>query len=272
MQRSLLCGLLSVSFLILSGGAQAFERDRYGMPLPAKKKINREVISYATLSAEAEEASDELDAFKQTVKNSGYVREMFTDGTLGGDETYVIFGLDDTKNGVVSGLTDSGSAWKDMVVEAPDNFKDAFVHSPVNTGKEIGADAVEDWNDASDFCNDWMNAAGRDLTVHKAQGAPYALGKALVAVSGGTYYLVLKLPVETAVDVTKGILRTSWALTGDPILGTLHFGRASVMGAYGVGSTIVGTTFAGTVTVLSATFEGLALLFTAPGKLIDIIF
>ncbi|MBI2026840.1 MAG: hypothetical protein HYS98_03415, partial [Deltaproteobacteria bacterium] len=249
MQRSVLCGLLSISFLSLSlfAGAQAVERDRYGVPLFEEKTSSNEVISYISLSAEYVKASEELDAFKQTVKNGGYAAELLRDGTLGGDETYVVIGLNDTGEGVAAGLSDSGSAWKDMVVEAPYNFKSAFVGSPVTTGKEIGDDAVDNWNDASEFCNKWMNRAGRDLKVHRAQGAPYALGKAIVAVSGGTAYLVLKLPVETAIDVTKGILRTTWALTGDPILGTLHFGKASVVGAYGVGSTILGGTFATTV-------------------------
>ncbi|MBI2609376.1 MAG: hypothetical protein HYW47_07255 [Deltaproteobacteria bacterium] len=263
MSRKIISGLVVFLFLMT---AHAVERDYYGVPLPKKE------LTVFDLSNASDDVDQELGSFESTVRGAGYTGEVLMDGTIGGEETYVVIGLNDTAEFVDSRLRDSGSAFKGMIFDAPEHLEEAFLDSPARTGRKIGRKAAKNWNRAVSWLDEHMSEAGRSLEVHKAHGLPLAVGRAVVAVTGSTAVLVLRLPVEGAIELTKGLLRSTWALTKDPVSGTLHLGTAAASGAYGAGSSVAGAVVSGSITLVAATLEGVALLFTAPRKLLKVLF
>jgi len=265
MYRSMFMGLVALMFLLAQTGiSNAVQRDKIGASLKN--------LSIVELSELADEADAELGEFERTIKGAGYTGEILMDGTVGGENTYIVIGLNQTGETVADELTASGSDFQDMVVNFPGDLNEAFLKNPVATARETGSNAAANAEASLNWFADCMENSGAALRVHKAYGVPLAAGHAVVATVGGAYYLVLRLPVEVAIDVTKGLLRSSWRLVRDPVTGTLHLGAAALVGTYGTASSVTGAVITGSITVVAATLEGVALLLTAPGKLLRIIF
>ena len=263
MSRKIVSGLVVFLFLMT---ANAVERDYYGVPLPKKE------LTVFDLSNASDDIDQELGSFAATVKGAGYTGEVLMDGTLGGEETYVVIGLGDTGEFVDARLRAGGTAFEGMVVDAPQNVEEAFLSNPARTGRQIGRDSAKNWNRALSWMDRKFDSAGNALVVHRAHGLPLATGRALVAVGGGAYYLVVRMPVEGALNLTRGALRSAWALTKGPVTGTLELSAAAVGGAYGLGSSVAGAVVSGSITVVAATLEGIALLLTAPKRLLEVLF
>jgi len=252
--------------LVTINVASATKYDRYGVP-----KIERSV-TVNQLSAVLDEAEEELSAFARTQAGVGYTGEILWDGSIGGQKTYVVLGLNTTGEVAEELLRTSGTKLEETVVELPENLENAFINSPAATGREIGSDARADWEATVSFVSKQMDRAGRDLRVHRAYGLPMAAGRTFVAAAGGLYYLVIELPVEAAIDLTKGLLRSAWHLVGDPVTGLLALGCAGAVAAYGAVSSLAGAAVQATLTVFAATLEGISVLMTAPRKLVKVLF
>ena len=260
-------GLLTVVLCVFAMNvASATKYDRYGVPMVERS------VTVNQLSEVLDEAEEELNAFARTLKGVGYTGEILWDGSIGGQKTYVVLGLNTTGEVAEEMLRTAGTKLEESVVELPENLENAFINSPAKTGREIGSDARADWRAAADFCSAQMDRAGRDLRVHRAYGLPMAAGRTFVAAAGGLYFLVVELPVEVAIDLTKGLLRSAWHLVGDPVTGLLALGCAGAVAVYGAASSLAGAAVQASLTVIAATLEGINVLVTAPRKLVKVLF
>ncbi len=239
--------------------------DHYGVPIP-------EDMSVTQLSDLLDEADEEVGAFARTLKGVGYTEEALLNGTVCGEKTYIILGLNTTQDLASRAAARAGREFKEMVVNFPDNVKDALWDSPRDTGREIGSDAAANGRQALNYVKRQFGKAGQHLEIHRGFGLPAAAGRALLGLSKGAYVLILELPLDVAVDVTKGLLRSSWSLVGDPVSGTLALGAAYGVMGVGVAGSVALAAIPATLTVVAAGLEGIAVLATSPKRLVEVLF
>lgn len=239
--------------------------DHYGVPIP-------EDMSVTQLSDLLDEADEEVGAFASTLKGVGYTEEALFNGTICGEKTYIVLGLNTTHDWASRLAARAGREYREMVVNFPDNLKDAFIDSPRDTALAIGGDTAANGRQALHYVKRQFAKAGTHLEIHRGFGLPAAAGRALLGLSKGVYVLVLELPLDVAVDVTKGLLRSSWSLVGDPVSGTLALSATIGVMGVGVAGSVALASIPASLTVVAATLEGLAVLATSPRRLVEVLF